>query len=310
MENDMYSQLLVELECPVCTNYMMPPIRQCKSGHSICEVCRKRLPKCPLCQEKFLDSRNISLEGLAAKMHYPCVNKDSGCTAVLSLSEREQHEASCMYKGFKCGMDRCTWVGKYEEIETHWGEKKTSSKPYGFNNVCHSKLKPDLVYVNLVKAHNKLFWFKCKVVQGKIFWAVQYIGSNNEADNYHYQVEIFKPGLTRRKVTFTDYCHKLGDEEIFVEGNCLSMSLEALKQFIGEDQVLIYYLRVYEEKNKQEDGAEGVNLKEQRQQKQNLPHHNQNIPPTGVLKTGTPNQRKQHRPWVDKKKSGHQKQKN
>lgn len=110
MEEDIYSQLLVELECPVCTNYMSPPIRQCVTGHSICEQCRKRLPKCPLCQGKFSDAKNITLEALAGKMHYPCINKDSGCTAKLSLEERERHEASCMYKGFKCGMERCVTI--------------------------------------------------------------------------------------------------------------------------------------------------------------------------------------------------------
>lgn len=123
----------------------------------------------------------------------------------LSLDERESHEASCMYKGFKCGMERCSWLGKYEEIEQHWGEKKMTSKPYGLNNVCHSKLKADFVYVNLARAHNKLFWFKCKAVMGKVFWAVQYIGGGDDAENYYYQVELFKPGLAARNVIMTDF---------------------------------------------------------------------------------------------------------
>lgn len=33
--------------------------------------------------------------------------------------ERERHEAVCMFRGFKCGMERCPWIGKFEEIERH-----------------------------------------------------------------------------------------------------------------------------------------------------------------------------------------------
>lgn len=277
MEEDKYSELLVELECPICTNYMTPPIRQCNTGHSICETCRRKLPRCPLCQGMFTESKNISLEALARKMHYPCINKDSGCTMNLAFDKREQHEAVCQYKAFKCGMDRCPWMGKYEEIEQHWDSKKMTSRPYTISNVCHTKLKPDFSYVNLVKAHNKLFWFKCKGVMGRVFWAVQYIGSGNDADKYFYQVELFKPGFTRCKAILSDYCHKAGieNEELFKEGKCLSMTFEAIDRYTGEDHVLIYYLRVYEDRQKAAEGdAEAATAL-------NYNHHH--CPPTGVV---------------------------
>lgn len=187
-----------------------------------------------------------------------------------------------------------------------------TSKPYGVNNICHSKLKADFAYVNLVKAHNKLFWFKCKADMGKVFWAVQYIGGGDEADGYFYQIELFKPGLTRRKAILSDYCHKIGLEnaELFQEGFCLSMSMEALKQYVGDDQVLIYYLRVYEEKKKPEEGAEGGNVVEQQQQPIASPHYTP-PPPYNAHHHQHPHhhhqqQRKQrgssqHRPWNDKK---------
>lgn len=133
-------ELLVELECPVCSNYMVPPIRQCTIGHSICEQCRKKLPKCPLCQSQFTQSKNISLEALARKMQYPCVNKISGCMAQLSLQEREAHERTCNYKGYKCAMEKCPWIGKIEDLAKHWDSKKMTSKPYTANNVCHTKV--------------------------------------------------------------------------------------------------------------------------------------------------------------------------
>lgn len=257
MEDKIYSELLVELECPVCTKYMSPPIRQCSTGHSICEECRNKLSKCPLCKENFTDAKNLSLEALASKMHYPCINKDAGCKAKLPFNDRVKHEASCKYKHFKCGLDKCSWSGNYCEIESHWQRKKTASNPYGVNNICRFKVKCDFNYVNLVKAHNKLFWFKCRTMMGKVFWALQYIGNESEADGYFFQIELFKPGFPRRKAILSDYCQKIGEENesLFQVGQCIFMSLEELQQYItteyGGENKLIYHFRVYKEKVKE-----------------------------------------------------------
>lgn len=287
MDESVYSDLLRELECPICTAYMAPPIRQCSTGHSICEKCRRKLPKCPLCQGKFTEAKNLTLEALATKMHYPCEHKDSGCTAKLAFDERERHEAVCMFRGFKCALERCPWMGKLGEIEQHWGEKKSASRPYGINSVCHFKLKPEFTFVNLVKAYNQLFWFKCKTVMGNTFWAVQFIGGSDDADNYCYQVDIVKPGASKCKVILSDYCQSIetSDQEMFQEGNCVSLSLDALRRFTGDDEVLVYYVRVNELKEeKKEDergrqqqqkntgGGGGKEKPKQRDRSKNLPH--------------------------------------
>ncbi|KAJ3648216.1 hypothetical protein Zmor_020036 [Zophobas morio] len=246
MEEHLYDELLVELECPICTNYMSPPIRQCATGHSVCETCRKKLPKCALCQGKFTESRNISLEGLAVKMRYPCINKPAGCMAKLSFTERETHELRCPLKGFKCAMDKCSWVGKLEDLAAHWASKKTSSKPYHKSNVCHTKMKAESYYVNIVEAYNKLFWFKCKLTKNKLFWAVQYIGSAKEADGFSYEIEIFKPGRSKKKITMSDYCQgiDLENQELFSEEACVSINVDSVSSFVTGEQILIYYLRV------------------------------------------------------------------
>lgn len=140
MEDSFYSELLIELECPVCKEYMVPPIQQCIIGHSICRICRQKLPKCPLCQGKFIESRNISLEALARKMHYPCINKEQGCTEKLTLENLDGHEKLCTYKGFKCAAENCSWIGKLGELAAHWDSKKLATKPYQAFNVCSAKV--------------------------------------------------------------------------------------------------------------------------------------------------------------------------
>jgi hypothetical protein len=36
-------------ECPVCFDYVLPPILQCQSGHLVCSNCRLKLTSCPTC---------------------------------------------------------------------------------------------------------------------------------------------------------------------------------------------------------------------------------------------------------------------
>lgn len=37
-------------ECPVCFEYVLPPIYQCESGHLVCTECRPKLGNCPTCR--------------------------------------------------------------------------------------------------------------------------------------------------------------------------------------------------------------------------------------------------------------------
>lgn len=37
-------------ECPVCFDYVLPPIIQCQSGHLVCSNCRPKLTCCPTCR--------------------------------------------------------------------------------------------------------------------------------------------------------------------------------------------------------------------------------------------------------------------
>lgn len=37
-------------ECPVCFEYVLPPILQCPSGHLVCSNCRPKLSCCPTCR--------------------------------------------------------------------------------------------------------------------------------------------------------------------------------------------------------------------------------------------------------------------
>jgi hypothetical protein len=43
-------RLSAQLECLLCIEIMMPPIMVCSNGHMICDNCRPKLERCPLCR--------------------------------------------------------------------------------------------------------------------------------------------------------------------------------------------------------------------------------------------------------------------
>ncbi|XP_018563397.1 E3 ubiquitin-protein ligase SIAH1-like [Anoplophora glabripennis] len=297
MEDNHYTELLMELECPICTNYMSPPIRQCATGHSICEDCRRRLPNCALCQGVFTESRNISLEGLAVKMRYPCINKSSGCNLKLAYNEREIHESRCMFKGYKCAMENCPWVGKLEDISEHWTSKKITSKPFQASNVCHTKIKSESYYVNIVEACNRLFWFKCKVSKKKLFWVVQYIGKSSDAENYWYEIDIFKPDRPKRKILLTNYCKPVDIENSLLYESAISLPSDMVEPFLGDDQLLAYNMRVHVVKgHKAEPESSGVTAPVQKQK--DIPKGPQNKKKDKPKKEGKQDEKKGSKGFV------------
>lgn len=48
--NNMSTDLASLFECPVCFDYVLPPILQCQSGHLVCSNCRPKLTCCPTCR--------------------------------------------------------------------------------------------------------------------------------------------------------------------------------------------------------------------------------------------------------------------
>lgn len=59
------------LECPVCKEYMSPPIYQCATGHTVCNPCKTKLGKCSTCEDPIEKTRNYTLEELSKKVELP-----------------------------------------------------------------------------------------------------------------------------------------------------------------------------------------------------------------------------------------------
>jgi len=93
------------MECPVCMKTMKPPIYQCSRGHSVCSECFEKLgstnANCPTCTtSKLTQTRNYSLEDIAAFAKYPCQNE--GCDEMIKLDEEQKHGKVCQFRLVLC----------------------------------------------------------------------------------------------------------------------------------------------------------------------------------------------------------------
>lgn len=62
--------VLDSMDCPICLDFLQPPIFMCVTGHHICDKCRQKLSIeiCPVCKADITNQRNYGLEAIAIKV--------------------------------------------------------------------------------------------------------------------------------------------------------------------------------------------------------------------------------------------------
>lgn len=129
------TRLLSNLECPVCFDYMKPPIFMCDRAHCICESCKSKITECPSCREPLKQSRNFALEKITNDVLYPCKNRTEGCCFNGKIDELGPHERSCsasdfFSKNMTCPIQistKCCWVGSINNIVEHMRNRHESN---------------------------------------------------------------------------------------------------------------------------------------------------------------------------------------
>ena len=119
------NHLAEELECPICTTLMRPPIYQCEEGHTVCNKCHKKIDKCPTCRCKMKSKiRNRALEKVAQEMKFPC--SLDGCGLQIEYSKLQTHEKKCGFRPIPCLLcdaDENPFEGSQAEIISHLADE-------------------------------------------------------------------------------------------------------------------------------------------------------------------------------------------
>lgn len=150
--------ILSILECPVCFEYIIPPIYQCHNQHLLCLNCQKKQTHCPVCRVKLQNDRNLCMEKVTEYISYPCKYEGDGCNATLSVYEKENHERACLAKGqHHCclltrggNVSQCDWIGPYGEVDSHIRQKHhhlIKNSLDGSFSFCSSELRNYQYYI-------------------------------------------------------------------------------------------------------------------------------------------------------------------
>lgn len=126
ISTDLNDEFLVKIECPVCSEHMVPPIYQCILGHSVCGKCKPTLSDCPTCRSKIENTRNYLLEDLTSSLKYPCKYSEYDCKYVASAKTIKEHESECTYGPYECPMQfysKCKWKGSLKNASDHLREE-------------------------------------------------------------------------------------------------------------------------------------------------------------------------------------------
>ena len=155
--------VLEQMECPVCMQYMLPPITLCGNGHNICSSCEQKIQKFPACRELHSDTRNKALESLAVRVECLCPNKAHGCTITFPIALIREHEDVCQFGPFDCPLNyrvKCNWTGPLTEIKGHvlHKHKDLLRRPYvrklGLTKPTVGKFNKDKAHVDILLSND------------------------------------------------------------------------------------------------------------------------------------------------------------
>jgi E3 ubiquitin-protein ligase SIAH1 len=230
--------LLKELECPVCMEYMVPPIQLCTNGHNTCSRCKEIVKWCPTCRASFSETRNVTLENIVRIQKYPCANRQSGCLEWFSIEHIAKHHAGCVFGKIKCPfhlISNCSWNGFKNDLKEH---AKAAHLP-GLVMYVPKFHAPRLsTTVAIVSYFGELFTFHKKKKDGRYYAAVQLIGTNIEASKYKCEFTLRAANdIDQISNTFLVQGYSEDFETIFNSGKCLKLDADTVKHFVEGDEL-------------------------------------------------------------------------
>ena len=189
-------EVLDELKCALCVEYMTPPIPICQNGHNICNTCREKVNQCPFCREQFLQSRCRLLENIIEKIQFRCQYNTEGCEFISTAHFINSHEASCPDRPFNCpfsvvGTKTFCWRG---HINGMWSHILDEHGPLVVPGNCQFFLKvncagPGPLHLAL-SAWGETFSVVFRMINTDLYCCVLYVGPQERATLYKYCVAV------------------------------------------------------------------------------------------------------------------------
>lgn len=242
---DMYKQIIQEFECPVCLDYMAPPIFViCMNGHNVCSQCAPNLDYCPTCRQPVQNIRNIAMENIARNVHYPCINQKWGCDEAFPVNQMANHQVECFHNRRCCPWappcGRCPWTGSTADLISHLNDSHADRK-YVVEDGEELSLaistygKKTLLPEGIISTLDSMFIYCSAFMNNKFYCIVQYVGKKQDADMYKYKFCVSRLGGTQKiSVTHTVSSDTVDLRQIRDEGECVHLPCDLLKAYCSD----------------------------------------------------------------------------
>jgi hypothetical protein len=221
--------------------YMVPPIKLCTNGHNICSKCRGRVTCCPTCRAEFSEIRNVALENIARSQKYPCANRQSGCLDWFSVEHIAEHHAVCAYGKIKCPFKltmNCSWNGFKNDLNEH---AEAAHAAYFFNLSSFRSPRFKDKIMNLLTCFGQLFVQYKRIVDGRLYCAVQLIGTRSEASRYKCKFTLCAAkGIEQISNTLFVRSYSEDFETIFNSGKCLYLDEAVVRHYLVENELNLF----------------------------------------------------------------------
>lgn len=202
------------IECPICFEFLAPPVPTCDNGHATCRTCRNSLDACAICRGNFSNVKNTLLDEMIQSALLLCVNNDVGCKECLPVTRIKSHEKECFYRKVSCFVCNEKDVN-LPYLNEHFANKHGDGKYKSYSSVnfysavsisvqLNKWLEPKdkdryyVIYIKDVKIHflvRLLYRDKNQILHV----GVQFLGKKQEkAGKYMFEVKI-NQGLSNLK---------------------------------------------------------------------------------------------------------------
>lgn len=211
-----------DFKCPICDQYMHPPIYMCANGHGLCNNCRTKIKTkkspCPLYTQSDISAtctdcyRCLPMESIHAKIQFPCRYIKEGCS--VETTNIEKHEDHCKYNTTRCcplAVEPCDWKGKFADMPTHLEEKHTNLIIKDNKNTFYFNLKAPSSTIKIkerfIEKYNNIFHVVFIQNTDYVGIIVQFVGCVEDAFRFAYKIEIANRDKTK-VLAVTEACEE------------------------------------------------------------------------------------------------------
>jgi len=248
------------VKCCVCFEVPRSYLHQCSSGHIICCICRPKLGKCPLCQVKLSDSRNLAVERILDAIPLNCKFNSNGCKEEFLKNLLLEHEKKCPHRVIQCPDLACKKTITSTNLVNH-----ITSDHKNFRSVCGGEFSGNILpvpaelwkkmemeknlliayYIKFIFDDQHFFFEGQKCENGEwIFWIFLHLESSERSmeDDYVCDVSFVKlPDISNICVSsrFRPLSLDLSMKEVKATGEFLTLDPTVAKNFMTLDHRLV-----------------------------------------------------------------------